>query len=128
MINENCELCPRCNLDIRTFYMKNDYVDKLITALNHPEPTTPIRAAWILGQRRETKAIKPLFALALNSADSFVAAGAVKALVSIGTSESLELASKFSNHPSILVRKAAKASMSGNSLTHSESDTDDVQP
>ena len=43
------EICPYCSLDIVAFYQDMDYIDKLILALKHPDPSTPIRAAWLIG-------------------------------------------------------------------------------
>ena len=38
--------CPNRGQDMAAFWTGKDYVDKLIAALKHREPETPIRAAW----------------------------------------------------------------------------------
>ena len=43
--------CRRCGAELDTGGA--DYVSKLISALDRPEPETPVRAAWILGEPRE---------------------------------------------------------------------------
>lgn len=90
----DCERCPSCHFDIRGFYANSDFVDKLIAALNHPEPTTPIRAASILGHRREPGAVMPLYNLATRTPDRFVRVAAIKALLAIATPDALRLAEK----------------------------------
>lgn len=83
-------VCPHCGDDIAARQTRTDYADKLIAALHHPEPTTPIRAAWILGQRRERKAVERLCALVRESHDPFIAASAASALGAIGDPAALE--------------------------------------
>ncbi len=72
--------CPQCGSDIEAKQACSDYADKLIAAPGHPEPTTPIRAAWIPGERRELKAFEPLMELFKQSQDTFIVEAAVKAL------------------------------------------------
>jgi len=52
-VPESAATCPRCGDDIAARQTRADFVDKLIAALRHCEPMTPVRAAWILGERRE---------------------------------------------------------------------------
>jgi HEAT repeat protein len=63
---------------------QRDYVAKLIAALTHPEATTPVRAAWILGMLRAKSAVGPLLSLIQGGADLFAKAAAVEALGQIG--------------------------------------------
>lgn len=58
-IEENEKICPECKADIKPLDHKS-YFDKLVNALNHPERTTKIRVAYILGELRDSRAIKPL--------------------------------------------------------------------
>ena len=50
--------CHRCGAELDTGGA--DYVSKLISALDHPEPETPVRAAWILGELRERRTVEAL--------------------------------------------------------------------
>jgi len=100
--------CPRCGLDIHSFYESKDYFEKLILALDHPEQETPIRAAWILGQRRETRAVSALIELIRRTADVYIATAAVEALGEIGTPEALAFLGTQGDHPVRMVRAAAR--------------------
>ncbi|MFN3409635.1 MAG: SUMF1/EgtB/PvdO family nonheme iron enzyme [Limisphaerales bacterium] len=83
-VPEAATVCPHCGDDIAARQAGRDYTDKLIAALHHPEATTPIRAAWLLGQRRERKAVAPLCALVRETKDPFLAVQAIHALGAIG--------------------------------------------
>lgn len=48
---EDVSPCPHCGLDIRMFRESKDWIGKLILALEHSEPRTPIRAAWLWVRR-----------------------------------------------------------------------------
>lgn len=62
----------------------SDYASKLISALDHPEPETPVRSAWILGELHETRAVGALLGLLEKSRDPYILAGAAEALGKIG--------------------------------------------
>jgi HEAT repeat protein len=80
-------ICPYCGLDIRDFWKSKDYVEKLIVALEHPEKETPIRAAWLLGQLKDIRAVPPLIELVRKTEDVYIARAAVQALGEIDTPE-----------------------------------------
>jgi len=105
---ENMAQCPQCGLDIHSFYESKDYFEKLILALSHPERQTPLRAAWILGQRRETCAVSALIELIRRTDDVYTATAAVEALGKIGTPETLAFLGTLGDHPVRMVRAAAK--------------------
>jgi tRNA-Thr(GGU) m(6)t(6)A37 methyltransferase TsaA len=94
------ESCPHRGDNIQVRRAKADYADKLIAVLRHPEPTTPIRAAWILGERREGKAVEPLFRLIQDSQDHFIFEAAVEALGRIGDECARETLASALSHPS----------------------------
>lgn len=48
---------------------REHYVRALIDALNHPEPATPVRAAWILGELRAHDAAPALIRCAVQHDD-----------------------------------------------------------
>ena len=100
--------CPRCGVDIHAFWDSKDMAEKLILALAHPEPETPIRAAWILGERREAGAAAALAALVRRTKDVYVATAAVEALGKIGTREALGFLNTLSSYPARMVREAAR--------------------
>ena len=78
--DENLTHCSYCGQNINEFWQSKDFVEKLIVALDHPVPETPIRTAWILGKMREERAIDPLISLIERTQDVFIACEALKAL------------------------------------------------
>lgn len=104
-------VCPHCGDDIAARQARADYTDKLIAALHHPEPTTPVRAAWILGQRRERNAVEPLCALVRESNDPFIVESAVSALGLIGDVRAKETMQWAKQHPNRRVAEAACESL-----------------
>jgi HEAT repeat protein len=110
-VPETAAVCPHCGDDIASRLARADYADKLIAALHHPEPTTPVRAAWVLGERQERKAVDELCRLVRRSADAFAIASAVEALGKIGDRQALETVRWAANHPSPLVRPKAERAL-----------------
>ena len=89
---------------------QEDYATKLIAALDHPEPETPVRAAWILGELREARAVSSLMGLVERSSDPYILAAAVEALGKIGDREATGTLARALNSSFLLVRqKAAEA-------------------
>ncbi len=91
-LDKNYEHCPSCGCDIKKLSEGQDFVEKLIAALNHPEPETPIRSAWILGRLTSKRAIIPLYDAARKTSDTFLRVEAIKALFNIGTDDANKLA------------------------------------
>ncbi len=108
---EDFEKCPNCGLNIREFWASKDYVEKLILALKHPEKSTPIRAAWILGKLRDPRAVTALIELIEKTEDVYLMAAAVKSLGEIGTREAIETLKILRNHPAKIIREAARRSL-----------------
>jgi len=86
---EDFRKCPSCGLDIHRFWDSKDYAEKLIVSLRHPEPTTPIRAARLLGRLKDPRAVPALIKLIRDRKDLFVAGAAIGALGEIGTPEAV---------------------------------------
>ena len=87
-IDPDSPVCPNCGTD-QSVLNKASFVEKLIHALGHPEPETPMRAAWILGQLKSDAAVIPLIALARSSNDVFIRAAALNALIAIGSKNAI---------------------------------------
>ena len=64
--------CPRCGASLQEDVDQDEYVVKLIRALRHPEATTVVRAATILGLLRARGAVQPLRALLASSSDPYI--------------------------------------------------------
>jgi len=105
---EDLAQCPGCGLNIRHFYDSKDYCEKLILALSHPERQTPLRAAWILGQRRERRAVSALIELVRRTDDVYIATAAVEALGKIRTPEALAFLGTQTDVEVRMVRAAAR--------------------
>jgi hypothetical protein len=45
--NKDFIRCPFCRLEIPEFRDSKGHVEKLFLALHCPEPTTPVRVAWV---------------------------------------------------------------------------------
>ncbi|MCX5887962.1 MAG: HEAT repeat domain-containing protein [Deltaproteobacteria bacterium] len=97
-------ICPHCGLDIREFWKSRDYVEKLIIALEHPEKETPIRAAWLLGQLKDSRAVLPLIELVKKTEDVYIARAAVQALGEIDTPEARQFLGTLVQHQAKMVR------------------------
>jgi HEAT repeat protein len=87
------------------------YVEKLVAALGHPEPTTPLRAAWILGELRAASAVPLLMDVAEGSHDLFVRAAAVSALGRIGDPRALELLRRLGETGPVVLRPIATSAV-----------------
>jgi HEAT repeat protein len=81
--------CRSCGASLIPVSEEN-YVTKLIKALRHPEPSTPIRAAWILGNRKEIQAVPQLLILLQSSSDPYILSSVVNALGQIGDSSVID--------------------------------------
>jgi HEAT repeat protein len=98
--------CPCCGatlaeLDRETFGVK------LRRALRHPEPQAAVRAAWILGERRERGAVADLIRALGSSPDPFLAEAAAEALGKIGETTALPALRRAREAGALRVRRAA---------------------
>jgi len=102
--------CPKCGGSLRTS-TNESYEEKLIWALRHPEPTTPVRAATILGARRALAAVQPLIAVALSTSDFYLQEAAVVALGQIGDKRAQPCLERLSREGAVRVRLAARRAL-----------------
>ena len=98
------EICPDCNFNIKEFYNSKDYIDKLIQALHSPEPSTPVRAAMVLGKLRDVRAVQPLMECVEKNKDVYLVLEAVRALGNIGTLNVMMFLRGLHDHPSMIIR------------------------
>jgi len=91
---------------------EESYVQKLIRALHHPEPETPIRAAYVLGELRATQAMDELTDILHSSPDPYIAAACAEALGKIGGASALAvLKTALNESRSIIVKRAAQTAL-----------------
>jgi hypothetical protein len=64
---QNFEKCPNCGYDTKK--SKNDYIDRLINALNHPSGDIRNFALYLLVEKKAKRAIPYLETLAVESGD-----------------------------------------------------------
>jgi HEAT repeat protein len=100
-------ICAHCGADL-TKEAQSTYEEKLIQALWHPEPTTPIRAATLLGEIGSKVAIEPLLELVNSSRDPYIQEAAVVALGKIGDRRALPYLERWRAQGSVRVRLAAE--------------------
>jgi HEAT repeat protein len=104
--------CPYCGCDIDQQCEQSRYLDKLIRALRHPEPETPIRAAWILGKIGDREATSALIDAAEHSSDLFIRKAAIDALGELGDGRSVPAVRALCRDTSVLLREAATRALS----------------
>jgi len=112
-IKEDGRICPECKEEIKSF-VRLSYFKRLVRALNHPERTTRIRAAYILGELRDKRAVKPLAKAIVRTPgirDIFFEEAIVVALGKIDGEEALPILISLLEHRSFLVRTAALNSL-----------------
>ncbi len=81
-IDAQTEICPYCGTD-QNELDNESYVEKLIRSLNHPEASTPVRAANILGNLKAKEAEAALLAKLKFESDPFTTEAVVDALLKI---------------------------------------------
>ena len=104
-------VCPRCGVDMEAVQRGRDFVDKLIAALDHPEPETRSRAALILGLRRETRGLEALIRVVRQARDASLVEVAIEALSRIGDPACRGTVERAATHGTVRVRQAARQAL-----------------
>jgi HEAT repeat protein len=99
-------MCKKCGGPL-TEERAGDFTERLVWALRHPEPTVAPRAAWILGERRDPRAVEPLIALVEHSKDLGVLEEATVALGKIGDRRALSVLRNLLADSYVSVRERA---------------------
>lgn len=82
-INKETDVCPYCGMN-QSVLEQESFVKKLIRALKHPEPSTPVRAAEILGDLKAKEALPYLIDISKASDDPFIVKAALSSIKKIG--------------------------------------------
>jgi predicted amidophosphoribosyltransferase len=93
------EACPQCGINVSNFWDRKDLVEKLIHSLQHPEPSTPVRAAWLLGRIKDPRAVGALIKIIQKTRDFYLSREAVRALKQFATEEAQQFVDSLRNHP-----------------------------
>ena len=120
-LHEDRERCPRCNLNISEYLAGTDYIERLINSLRHPVADLRRWAAYLLGQLRDERAVRPLMALVRNEKeDLYVVRQAVRSLGLIGGHEVDEFLQTLLAHPARMIRKDVERLLESASEVNSE--------
>jgi len=106
-LEEDQDPCPHCGCKVSEYLQAKSYTQRLIEALNHPEPETPVRAAYILGVRRDREAMPFLVAKAENTKDVYLAMTCLDALARIGGQDAVKGIRRFCTDPRAMVSQRA---------------------
>jgi HEAT repeat protein len=110
-IERDLKVCPHCGARQEQL-ARETFVRKLVRALRHPEPETPIRAAFVLGQLKAEAAVPELTAVLRTSSDPYIAAACADALGRIGGPLALQsLRKTLKMTPSVIVEHAARKAL-----------------
>lgn len=104
------DTCPRCGQDLNRL-KEMEYAERLVLALQHPEPETRCRAAHLLGVLQAVKAVPALIRAAQETKDLYFLREIVRALGEINDPASLPQLRVFLSHPSFLIRKETVQSL-----------------
>jgi HEAT repeat protein len=105
--------CPACGADL-TALDQRSYTEKLIRALEHPDPETAMRAADVLARRGNADDTIPILTRALRRRwhEPYVAAAIVRALGRFPFASHDALIEAL-GHESVIVRAAAAEYLQG---------------
>ena len=112
-VREGEKICPQCRVKIEPLDQLS-YFDKLTRALNHPVATTRMRAAYILGEIGDRRAILPLAGAIENAWEKenlFFLREIAMALGKIDGHDALPALIHLLDHPSFLIRETALKSL-----------------
>jgi HEAT repeat protein len=110
-VKEDERACPHCGADIVSIQSGRDYVAKLVAALSHTEPTTPRRAAWLLGKLRAREAVDALLDILRGKADPYIKESAVDALGQIGDPRAAPALAELAQGRPVLLRGPAEEAL-----------------
>lgn len=103
-IEKSTLICSYCNAK-QSKLEENTFSEKLIRALNHPEPETPIRAANILAQLKMKEAVPHILKKLEFETDPFIIEAFVRASLEIDPKSSGKTIIKiFSDNPPVTIK------------------------
>jgi len=106
-LEEDQDPCPHCGCKVSEYLQAKSYTQRLIEALNHPEPETPVRAAYILGAKRDREAVPFLVEKAESTKDVYLAMTCLDALARIGGQDAVNGIRLFCTDPRVMVSQRA---------------------
>ncbi len=103
-INKDTLICPNCGYDQQKLSGES-FINKLLKALNHPEPQTVIRAANILGELKIKGAIPSLLSKLETEKDPFIIKAAVESLLKIDNSLMNKIKEVITDQQQLFIKK-----------------------
>lgn len=103
-VKEGTEICPGCGSDIRAM-SGEPFKEKLIRALNHPEPETIIRAVKILSVLGETESATRLISLLKKTQDPYIIKAVAEALITFSPEFKKEILSVLKGNIPVTVKE-----------------------
>jgi len=110
-VSATLRICPRCGTDVERYSRATRYVEKLISALRHPEPQTVRRAAWILGRLRARETVPALLQIGEQARDPYVIESVVEALGEIGDERARAFLHRCAMRGAVRVKRAAQEAL-----------------
>ena len=106
-IAEDCGSCPKCGA-FQEELLKEDFNQKLIRALSHPEPETVLRAIEIIGNRKCNEAMPFLKNIITEHRDPFRTAQALEAFLKLESPNKIEFIREYTDqkYGFIIAKKA----------------------
>lgn len=107
---ETAAICKQCGADLDE-PVGSDYVERLIHALDHPEPNTRALAATLLGKIGDERGLRALCEKAKTNDDMTLLEAVAEALGNFPSLEAVETLKKLAESQWLTVREKAKASL-----------------
>lgn len=82
-VGKETTLCSHCGTNIEVYDRDTDFTTKLLDATEHFEHETRLRAVWILGKRKEKRAIPKLIGFISSSHDPYLVVASLRSLFEI---------------------------------------------
>lgn len=83
---------------------KENFVKKLIVALNHPESETPFRAAYILGSIKAAEAVPALLKRLTNENDPFIIEAVSRQFLQLQPEPKSQIKKLFNNNIPVTIK------------------------
>ena len=109
-VSDANDRCAHCGADPPASADAVSYAEKLLRAMEHPEPQTVRRAIWILGELGAPEAIPRLEAILDRDPDLYLTIAILDAAVRLGNA-GYRIVERLTTHRSAIVREHAQRAL-----------------